>query len=180
MTDAPKPDPSPTVEADHAEHLEGMASWLEEATEGVAGIYDELSKDKAALIAGANALRSLAHPPSRQSVGEPAAWRVAPPEDPTDWRMLQMLSSAGAHDFRLDGWKCEPLYAAPPPPLDGGDAALLARVAELEGALRDARVFVQDCIEMGQDRASLGNLYGARDTIDAALNPTGRTTSHDQ
>lgn len=62
MTDAPKPDPSPTVEADHAEHLEGMASWLEEATEGVAGIYDELSKDKAALIAGANALRSLAHP----------------------------------------------------------------------------------------------------------------------
>lgn len=40
---------------------------------------------------------------------------------------------------------------------------------ELREALKDARVFVQDCIEQGDHKSNLGNLYGARDLIDAAV-----------
>jgi hypothetical protein len=41
-------------------------------------------------------------------------------------------------------------------------------------ALRSVRVYVQDCIENGHDRTMLGNMYGARDEIDAAIrNVTG-------
>lgn len=49
-----------------------------------------------------------------------------------------------------------------------------------DGTIRDmletlilARVFVQDCIEMGWDRASLGNLYAARDEIDKGISAAG-------
>jgi hypothetical protein len=38
-------------------------------------------------------------------------------------------------------------------------------------ALRAVRLYVQDCIETGHDRTMLGNLYSARDEIDAALAP---------
>lgn len=37
------------------------------------------------------------------------------------------------------------------------------------GRLKAARLFVDDCIQNGHDRASLANLYGARDEIDAAI-----------
>lgn len=37
-------------------------------------------------------------------------------------------------------------------------------------ALKDARFFIQDILDNGHpDRASIGNLMGARDVIDAAL-----------
>jgi len=48
-------------------------------------------------------------------------------------------------------------------------SAAEARVGVLEEALRDARVFVQDCLDMGHDRASIGNLMSARDVIAQAL-----------
>lgn len=57
-------------------------------------------------------------------------------------------------------------YQAHWPPIDvytDTEAALLE-------ALDSCRVFVQDCIERGgPDRASIGNLMAARDTIDKAL-----------
>lgn len=50
---------------------------------------------------------------------------------------------------------------------------IVERVRELEQALRDVRVYVQGSIEETHDKATLGNLYGARDDIDAALRATG-------
>ena len=38
--------------------------------------------------------------------------------------------------------------------------------------LKAARLFVQDCIENSFERASLANLYSARDELDAAIAKT--------
>jgi hypothetical protein len=46
-----------------------------------------------------------------------------------------------------------------------------ARATRAEEALKDVRVFVQDCLDTGHDRGSIGNLMSARDVIDAALQP---------
>lgn len=45
----------------------------------------------------------------------------------------------------------------------------LLALCDAAEALPSIRVFVQDCIETGYDRGSLGNLYATRDACDAAL-----------
>ena len=45
--------------------------------------------------------------------------------------------------------------------------ALRVRLADAVEAMRGIRILVQDCIENSHDRGALGNLYAARDSIDA-------------
>jgi hypothetical protein len=49
----------------------------------------------------------------------------------------------------------------------------------LRDSLRAVRLFVQDCIDREPDATMLGNLYSARDAVDAALNDTPRREALD-